>query len=138
MSGGGTPGPISNPAVKSTSPDDTALSRRGKVRRRQAPCSYWSGSSQDGPDPFLCDKSAVPATITAPMTLPAGFVQRMTALLGAEADAFLATLALPSLAGLRINPLKLTPDRLGELVPWPLTPIPWCSTGFVLTGDDQP
>ncbi len=60
----------------------------------------------------------------------------MRALLGAEADAFLAALAQPPRAGLRVNTLKLTPDRLLDLLPSSLVPLPWCPTGFLVEGDE--
>lgn len=68
--------------------------------------------------------------------LPVHFAQRMYTLLGADADAFLAALAQPSRAGLRVNTLKLTPDRLLDLLPSPLSPLPWCPTGFLVQGDE--
>ena len=69
-------------------------------------------------------------------TLPVPFVQRMRALLGAEADAFLAALEQPSRAGLRVNTLKLTPYRLLDLLPSSLAPLPWCPTGFLIESDE--
>ena len=72
------------------------------------------------------------------MNIPPIFVERMRRLLGSEADAFLATFDRPPTAGLRVNTLKLTPGELHTLVPWPLTPVPWCADGFIVGGDAQP
>ena len=60
----------------------------------------------------------------------------MRHLLGAEADAFLAALAQPPRAGLRVNTLKLPPDRLLDLLPASLTPLPWCPSGFLVQSDE--
>ena len=60
----------------------------------------------------------------------------MRGLLGAEADAFLGALAQPPRAGLRVNPLKLTPDRLTTLLPASLAAVPWCPSGFLVQGDE--
>ncbi len=57
----------------------------------------------------------------------------MRALLGAEADAFLASLQRPSRIGLRVNTLKCSPERFQQLSPWTLEPVPWCSSGFLLS-----
>ncbi len=56
----------------------------------------------------------------------------MRALLGAEADAFLASLQRPSPVGLRVNTLKCNPERFQQLSPWRLGPVPWCASGFLL------
>ncbi len=64
--------------------------------------------------------------------LPAGFTAKMQALLGAEAEAFLTSLAEPSRVGLRVNTLKCSPEMFEELSPWPLENVPWCSAGFLL------
>lgn len=67
--------------------------------------------------------------------LPAGFTAKMQALLGAEADTFLTSLAEPARVGLRVNTLKCSRERFEELSPWPLTPVPWCNAGFLLGGN---
>jgi 16S rRNA C967 or C1407 C5-methylase (RsmB/RsmF family)/NOL1/NOP2/fmu family ribosome biogenesis protein len=68
----------------------------------------------------------------APLTLPAGFSERMHRLLGDEAAALEASLRLPPTSGLRVNTLKLSPLEFRELSPWPLAPVPWCPAGFVV------
>jgi 16S rRNA C967 or C1407 C5-methylase (RsmB/RsmF family)/NOL1/NOP2/fmu family ribosome biogenesis protein len=61
--------------------------------------------------------------------LPADYVTSMTAQLGPEIDAFLATYQQPPTHGLRVNPDKISLDRLRSLTGWHLDPIPWCPTG---------
>ena len=67
--------------------------------------------------------------------LPAAYVERMTALLGDEAADFLASYDHPARPGLRVNSLKITPEEFQQRSPWPLEPVPWCSTGFYLPQD---
>jgi NOL1/NOP2/sun family putative RNA methylase len=66
------------------------------------------------------------------MNLPQLFTQRMRSWLGDEASDFFASLNHAPVNGLRVNPLKLAPMQLRELVSWPLEAVPWCETGFVL------
>ena len=56
----------------------------------------------------------------------------MQPFLGAEADAFLASLAEPTRVGLRVNTLKCSPEDFRALSPWPLENVPWCDSGFLL------
>ena len=60
----------------------------------------------------------------------------MQPLLGAEAEAFLASLAEPARAGLRVNTFKCSPESFRKLSPWPVENVPWCGSGFLL--NDQP
>lgn len=60
----------------------------------------------------------------------------MRALLGAEADAFLATFGQPSCSGLRVNTLKIAPRSFVALSPFALQPLPWCDDGFLVVGSD--
>ena len=56
----------------------------------------------------------------------------MEGLLGAEADAFFGSLTGPAHIGLRVNTLRCSPAAFAELSPWPLEPLPWCESGFLL------
>jgi 16S rRNA C967 or C1407 C5-methylase (RsmB/RsmF family)/NOL1/NOP2/fmu family ribosome biogenesis protein len=67
--------------------------------------------------------------------LPAAYVERMTALLGDEAEAFFASYDRPARPGLRVNTHKITPEDFQRRSPWPLEPVPWCPTGFYLPED---
>ncbi|MCC6944550.1 MAG: RsmF rRNA methyltransferase first C-terminal domain-containing protein [Thermomicrobiales bacterium] len=64
--------------------------------------------------------------------LPAAYVERMTALLGDEADAFFASYDQPARPGLRVNTAKITAEDFQQRSPWPLEPVPWCPDGFYL------
>jgi NOL1/NOP2/sun family putative RNA methylase len=68
-------------------------------------------------------------------SLPPAFVDRMTGLLGDEADALFRTYDEPARSGLRVNPLKLSPADFAAISPWPLASIPWCETGFLIGAD---
>ncbi|CAA9587251.1 MAG: tRNA and rRNA cytosine-C5-methylases [uncultured Truepera sp.] len=72
------------------------------------------------------------------MTLPEHFTERMHALLRAEAEAFLTSLDQPARAGLRVNTLKCSPEAFRQLAPWPLEPVPWCASGFLLPEPARP
>lgn len=65
--------------------------------------------------------------------LPDGFLNMMQGLLGQEYQAYLDSFEDRRLYGLRVNTMKLTAERLRELlereVP-SLTPIPWIANGF--------
>lgn len=69
--------------------------------------------------------------------LPIDYVERMKALLGQEAERFLATYQQPRSFGLRVNTLKLTPDDLISRLPFKLQSVPWCDSGFYYPGDQQ-
>ena len=71
--------------------------------------------------------------------LPPQFVDRMRQLLGdEEAAELLHTLAQPPDVGLRLNGLRGDVRRLLERLPWDLTPVPWCSTAFVVQDPSPP
>jgi NOL1/NOP2/sun family putative RNA methylase len=69
--------------------------------------------------------------------LPRAFVQRMATLLGTDLPAFLAAYEHPSHSALRINTCKLSTEAFRSLSPFPLTPIPWCPTGFLLPAEHE-
>ena len=69
------------------------------------------------------------------LEIPAQFLERMKGLLGNEYEAFLASLQLPGITGLRANPLKITAQELADRVEWHLIPVPWCPMGFILDLD---
>lgn len=76
----------------------------------------------------LAPRYAVSSTV-----IPLRFAERMRALLGPEAERLLQVLAEPPVMGLRVNTLKVAPDALAHLTGWPLSPVPWCPSGFVVT-----
>jgi 16S rRNA C967 or C1407 C5-methylase (RsmB/RsmF family)/NOL1/NOP2/fmu family ribosome biogenesis protein len=69
------------------------------------------------------------------LTLPAAYRDRTRALLGTEADAFLAVYDRSAVAGLRVNPAKITLDELRRRTGWRLDPVPWCPGGAYLDAD---
>ena len=73
-----------------------------------------------------------------PFALPPGFVERMRALLGSEADALAASLTAPPLTGLRVNTLKLSAADFQARTPWQLEGVPWCADGFIVEGAAAP
>lgn len=68
---------------------------------------------------------------------PEAFFERVGRLLGPEADAFLAALAAPP-TGLRVNTLRLSPDRFLALSPFELAPLPFPPEGFEVLGGPRP
>lgn len=75
------------------------------------------------------------------IALPEAYIQQMKEQLGAEADAFFRSYAMPRTQGLRINPGKLSApgdamNRLRGL--FSLEPVPWCETGFYYEEDSRP
>lgn len=64
--------------------------------------------------------------------LPEEFVARMRSLLGdSQAALLFDSLALPPDVGLRLNTLRAHKAALLELLPWELSPVPWCPTAYV-------
>jgi 16S rRNA C967 or C1407 C5-methylase (RsmB/RsmF family)/NOL1/NOP2/fmu family ribosome biogenesis protein len=61
----------------------------------------------------------------------------MAELLGPETDDFLAALATPA-AGLRVNTLRLAPERFREICPLELAPLPFPPEGFLVADDSRP
>jgi NOL1/NOP2/sun family putative RNA methylase len=70
--------------------------------------------------------------------LPDAFLTRMQTLLGDEYIDFLASYDQAPSVGLRVNTLKLTPDQFSRIAPYPLTPIPWSPSGFIIPPDERP
>jgi len=70
--------------------------------------------------------------------LPEAFLQRMESLLGEEYPAFRAGLEEDRAFGLRANLLKVSPEELTGLVPFPLEPVAWAKEGFYYREEDRP
>ena len=62
--------------------------------------------------------------------LPEAFKNKMKALLGSEAEAFLASFNSKRTAGLRINPLKIDKKEWERINPFPLQAIPFTENGY--------
>lgn len=72
------------------------------------------------------------------MALPQEFEQRMERLLGEEYPAFREALARPQARGLRVSPLKITPEAFAAQAPFTLTPVPWAREGFFYPETERP
>ncbi len=64
--------------------------------------------------------------------LPPAFAQRMQAELGADANAYFASLEKPYVRGLRINPLKTSDEPIEVLIQGLTKPIPWADDAYEL------
>jgi NOL1/NOP2/sun family putative RNA methylase len=74
-----------------------------------------------------------------PVDLPKAFLARMSELLGGELTEFHRALTSEDRSyGLRVNTLKLTPEQLRSISPWPLEPIPWVPEGFYYPPEARP
>lgn len=62
--------------------------------------------------------------------LPEKFLEEMKTLLGTEYDSYLASYGEQWKPGLRVNTLKITPEKLRALMPLNLEPVPWTDKGF--------
>jgi len=69
---------------------------------------------------------------------PKAFLDRMQSLLGDEFPQFLHSYADNAATGLRVNTLKLTSAEFLANCPFDLSPIPWCPSGFYVSGEAQP
>ena len=72
------------------------------------------------------------------MKLPSEFVAKMEKLLQDEASRFFSTYDEEKANGLRFNPLKIDRETFLALVPFALSPVPFCPTGFYYDADEQP
>lgn len=72
------------------------------------------------------------------MNLPQDFTKRMQDLLGEEFEAFIRSYDRESFGGLRANTLKIKYDDFTDQMPFTLTPVPWCKTGFYYEKDERP
>ena len=68
--------------------------------------------------------------------LPEVFLDRMKGLLGEEYHEFLKTYDQPRKSGLRVNTLKIDPERFEKIAPFRLSRIPWIEEGFYVDPGD--
>jgi NOL1/NOP2/sun family putative RNA methylase len=64
--------------------------------------------------------------------LPSAFLNRMQKLLGSEYEGFRASYEREPVSGLRVNTLKISPEIFQSISPYPLSHVPWCSSGFFI------
>ena len=69
--------------------------------------------------------------------LPEAFVARQQAVLGDEADAFLAALTGPAVRSLRVNEHKASLAEVAERLRLTVDPVPWCPTATYLPPDTR-
>src|SRR5438034_1324756 len=108
--------------------------RAGADHARRQP--VWSGA--DGRQRFVERPRSAAHSARHVNALPAPFVERAHALLGAEAAEFLQALDKAPVAALRVNTLKTSVEAFRARAPWPLEPVPWCPSGFVVADDERP
>jgi NOL1/NOP2/sun family putative RNA methylase len=70
--------------------------------------------------------------------LPAEFIKRYRSLLSTESEEFLNSFSDPPIIGLRVNTLKISPKEFVNISPFPLKPVPWSPSGFVVPNGYQP
>ena len=70
--------------------------------------------------------------------IPSAFLERMSGLLGGEFSAFLASYDAATVAGLRVNTLKMSAGAFRALAAFELTPVPWCPAGFTVSEEQTP
>lgn len=70
--------------------------------------------------------------------LPPEFLSRIQTQLGDEYPAFLASYDQSPSIGLRVNTLKLSPEKFASIFPDTLSLISWSSSGFMLPPDTRP
>ncbi len=67
------------------------------------------------------------------------FLYRMKELLGEEEyEAYLKSFEEERLYGLRVNTLKITPEKFAEMTSLKLKPVPWIHNGFYYEGEERP
>ena len=71
------------------------------------------------------------------LTLPREFAERMRRMLGDQFEAFCASYGKPAHPSLRVNTLKVPPDRLREIAPFLGASVPWQEKGFYYPADGE-
>ena len=72
------------------------------------------------------------------MKLPEEFAEKMKQILGEEYEAFEAGYDMPRQYGLRVNTLKISPEKFERIAPFHLTKIPWIENGYYYEEEDMP
>jgi NOL1/NOP2/sun family putative RNA methylase len=100
-----------------------------KTRNLNPPKSR--GARRDYARPPVQSGGSIPA-------LPPRYLDRMHALLGDEFPAFRACYDAPSQPGLRVNTLKVTPERFLQVAPFELEPAGLAPEAFFVSEEDRP
>ncbi len=72
------------------------------------------------------------------MNLPQEFIMRMQQLLGEEYSDFIKSYEKEAFGALRCNTLKIKDEDFQTQMPFTLTPVPWCETGFYYDREERP
>jgi len=72
------------------------------------------------------------------MGLPDFFVKAMGENFPQEAEGYMRSFSQRRYYGLRANTLKITAEGLKNLLPFDLTPVPWCEAGFYYPENERP
>lgn len=72
------------------------------------------------------------------MILPEKYLEKMQNLLRDEFDDYIESFNEKRHFGIRANTLKITPDKLTEILNYKLEPISWCKEGFYYYENDRP
>lgn len=70
--------------------------------------------------------------------LPEAFLARMQEMLGEEYEAFLKSYEKERVQGLRVNEIKIDKQSFEQSMPFVLTPVKWCSTGYFYEQEERP
>jgi len=71
------------------------------------------------------------------ITVKKEFLKRMEQLLKEEYEDFLKEYDKKPQKGLRVNTLKIGVEEFKKIVPFEITPIPWCPTGFYYDKEEK-
>lgn len=71
------------------------------------------------------------------MKLPVDFENRMKDMLGSEYEAFIDSYDQDKKIGLRVNELKISLEEFEKVVPFEITKVPWCKTGYVIESFEE-
>ena len=72
------------------------------------------------------------------MKLPEKYLSEMKDLLQDEYEDYLRSFDEPPAGCIRINTARITVEEFLKISPFPLTPVPWCSSGFYYPEDCRP
>jgi NOL1/NOP2/sun family putative RNA methylase len=61
----------------------------------------------------------------------------MAVMLGNEYNDFLTSLHQSAITGLRVNTLKISPEEFFHRSPYKLSPVPWCSSGYIVESENK-
>ena len=70
--------------------------------------------------------------------LPDVFKEKMKGLLGEEYGSFIESYERDRVQGLRLNPLKISPEEFLKISPFSLEKIPWTGEGYYYRQEDRP